>query len=96
MHNEEFEMLLAIFNFVRDDPSRLQGVLEAATKAVGERQKQYREHAVDMEIVASMSLNHRLFKGNENFIADKLERWKDLNSVKWDAQIEELRKRGGK
>ena len=52
-----------------------------------------RKHAVDMEVVASMALNTRLFKGNEKFLADKLEGWKHMNGLKWDDQINKLREK---
>jgi hypothetical protein len=51
-----------------------------------------RTHAVDMETVAAMALNQRMFKDNKKFIADKLEKHKDMNSLRWDDQIKELRK----
>jgi hypothetical protein len=40
-----------------------------------------------------MALNTRLFKGNERFIADKLEKWKHMNSTRWDDQIKRLREK---
>jgi hypothetical protein len=46
-----------------------------------------------MEIVASMAMNNQLFKGNEKFLADKLEGWKHMNGLKWDAQIAKLREK---
>ena len=45
-----------------------------------------------METVAAMALNQRMFKDNKTFIADKLEKHKDMNSLRWDDQIKELRK----
>ena len=75
------------------DPVMMQNIILAAVAGVKRRAEEVREHAVDMETVASMALNTRLFKGNERFIADKLERWKHMNSNRWDDQIKKLREK---
>ena len=75
------------------DPVMMQNIILAAVAGVKRRAEEVREHAVDMETVASMALNTRLFKGNERFIADKLEKWKHMNSTRWDNQIERLREK---
>jgi len=75
------------------DPVMMQNIILAAIRGLQIKAKEVREHAVDMETVASMALNTRLFKGNETFIADKLEKWKHMNSNRWDAQIERLREK---
>ena len=75
------------------DPVMMQNIILAAVAGVKRRAEEVREHAVDMETVASMALNTRLFKGNERFIADKLEKWKHMNSNRWDDQIKTLREK---
>ena len=75
------------------DPVMMQNIILAAVAGVKRRAEEVREHAVDMETVASMALNTRLFKGNERFIADKLESWKHMNSNRWDDQIKALREK---
>ena len=75
------------------DPVMMQNIILAAVAGVKRRAEEVREHAVDMETVAIMALNTRLFKGNERFIADKLEKWKHMNSTRWDNQIERLREK---
>ena len=39
-----------------------------------------------------VSLNARMYKGSKKFIANLLEKHKDMNALKWDDQIKELRK----
>jgi len=73
--------------------SMMQRIVMAAIAGVKLHAEEVREHAVDMETVASMALNTRLFKGNETFIADKLEKWKHMNSTRWDDQIKRLREK---
>ena len=75
------------------DPVMMQNIILAAVAGVKRRAEEVREHAVDMETVAIMALNTRLFKGNERFIADKVESWKHMNSNRWDNQIERLREK---
>ena len=75
------------------DPVMMQSIILSAIGGLKVKSEQVREHAVDMETVASMALNTRLFKGNERFIADKVESWKHMNSNRWDNQIERLREK---
>jgi hypothetical protein len=75
------------------DPVMMQNIILSAIRGLQVKAKEVREHAVDMETVASMALNTRLFKGNETFIADKLEKWKHMNSNRWDDQIKRLREK---
>ena len=51
-----------------------------------------RAHAVDMETVASVCLNTRMYKTSKKFIANLLEKHSGMNALKWDDQIKELRK----
>jgi hypothetical protein len=73
------------------DPVMLQSIIMSAVGGVRRNAEEVRKHAVDMEVIASMALNTRLFKGNEKFLADKLEGWKHMNGLKWDEQIAKLR-----
>ena len=75
------------------DPVMMQNIILAAVAGVKRRAEEVREHAVDMEIVASMAMNTSLFKSNEKFLADKLEKWKHMNGLRWDDQIKKLREK---
>jgi hypothetical protein len=46
-----------------------------------------------MDTIAAMALNARLFKGQEVFIANKIEGWSHKNSLRWDQQVAALRKK---
>ena len=89
--NTEGEKFLVEVAHRAADPSMLQSIILAAVSGVKRRSEDVRAHAVDMEVVASMALNTRLFKGNEKFIADKIEKWKHMSSVRWDDQIARLK-----
>jgi len=75
------------------DPAMMQRIVLSAISGLRAKAKEVREHAVDMEVVANMAMETRLFKGNERFIADKLERWKHLNGLRWDDHIKALREK---
>jgi len=74
------------------DPKIMKRIIDIAIDGLQDNTRKVRQHAADMEVVASMAMNTRLFKGNQKFLADKLESWKDFNSLRWDDQIEKLKK----
>ena len=73
------------------DPDMMRDIIASAIGGLRIHAEEVRKHAVDMEIVANMAMNTRLFKGNEKFLADKLESWKHMNGLRWDDQIKKLR-----
>ena len=75
------------------DPEMMNKIINVAIRGLEDKMYQTRNHAADMEVVASMAMNTRLFKGNEKFLADKLESWKSFNSLRWDDQITKLREK---
>lgn len=92
MNEEQMKFLSEVANHAKD-PVMMQSIIMSAVGGVRRNAEEVRKHAVDMEVVASMALNTRLFKGNEKFIADKLEGWKHMNGLKWDEQIAKLREK---
>lgn len=92
MNEEELKFLAEVANRAKD-PIMMQSIIMSAVGGVRRNAEEVRKHAVDMEVVASMAMNTRLFKGNEKFLADKLEGWKHMNGLKWDEQIAKLREK---
>ena len=90
-YEEELVFLQAIRAYCTT-PGQAGKVIGASMAGIHAELDRQRTHAVDMETVAAMSLNHRLFKNNKKFIADKLEKHSNMNSLHWDDQIKELRK----
>ena len=93
MDTEELKLLMQLRTACKENPDFIPKVVNACLQGVLDQNEVIRNHAVDMEIVANMAMNTRLFKGNESFIADKLEKWNKLgmNGLKWDDQIKKLR-----
>jgi hypothetical protein len=90
-YEEEVVFLQAIRNYCTT-PGQSGKVIGAALAGVHEELERQRAHAVDMETVASVSLNARMYKGSKKFIANLLEKHSGMNALKWDEQIKELRK----
>ena len=92
MTEDEIKFLSEVAHRAKD-PVMMQAIIMSAVGGVQRNAEEVRKHAVDMEIVASMALNTRLFKGNEKFLADKLESWQHLNGLRWDDQIARLKEK---
>lgn len=92
MNIDEQKFLLEVEHRAKN-PEMARAIINAAINGMHDRAVENREHAVDMEVIANMAMNTRLFKGNERFIADKLEKWKHRNGLKWDDQIKALREK---
>ncbi len=92
MNEEEIKFLSEVAHRAKD-PVMMQSIIMSAVGGVRRNAEEVRKHAVDMEVIASMAMNTRLFKGNEKFLADKLEGWKHMNGLKWDEQIAKLREK---
>jgi len=75
------------------DPQMMRSIVNSAIGGCERGARLAREQAADMEVVAAMALNARVFKGNENFLAQKLEKWKDQTALRWDDQIEKLKEK---
>jgi len=73
------------------DPKMLRRIIMAAVSTVAERNTELYEYAADMETVAALAMNARVFNGNELFIADKLDKWGHMSSLRWNDHIIELR-----
>ena len=91
MTEDEIKFLSEVAHRAKD-PVMMQAIISSAVGGVVRHAEEVRAHAVDMEIVASMAMNTRLYKGNELFIADKLESWAHMNGLRWDDQIAKLKK----
>jgi hypothetical protein len=92
-YEEEMRFIDQIIEYVAGKPERISKVITAVTAGIISNSLETRAHAVDMETIAAMALNARLFKGQEVFIANKIEGWSHKNSLRWDQQVAALRKK---
>lgn len=75
------------------DPVMMRKIIEAAIVGCEDYAFEVHQRAADMEVVAAMALNARVFKSNETFLAQKLEKWQGKTSLRWDDQINKLREK---
>ena len=94
MTEDEIKFLSEVAHRAKD-PVMMQAIIMSAVGGVQRNAEEVRKHAVDMEVIASIAMNTRLFKGNEKFLADKLESWKHMNGLRWDDQIAKLKEKNG-
>ena len=94
MNTEDIKFLSEVANRAKD-PAMMQAIIMSAVGGVQRNAEEVRKHAVDMEVIASMAMNTRLFKCNQKFIADKLESWAHMNGLRWDDQIARLKEKNG-
>ena len=94
MIEDEIKFLSEVANRAKD-PVMMQSIIMSAVNGVRQNAEEVRKHAVDMEVIASMAMNTRLYKGNEKFLADKLESWAHMNGLRWDDQIARLKEKNG-
>ena len=94
MNTEDIKFLSEVAHRAKD-PVMMQSIIMSAVNGVRQNAEEVRKHAVDMEVIASMAMNTRLYKGNEKFLADKLESWAHMNGLRWDDQIAKLKEKNG-
>lgn len=91
--DEDLKFIVAVKEYAKKKPHMVSALVEVIQDGINEAFKEATERAADMEATAAMALNARLFKGNETFIADKLEKWKGKTALRWDNQLIALRKK---
>lgn len=75
------------------DPDAMRQIIHVAIKGLEDSANILQQKAADMEVVAAMALNGRVFKGNQDFLAQKLEKWEGQTSLRWDDQIKKLKEK---
>ena len=90
MTHEEMEFLSEVANRAKD-PDMLKSILLSAVGGVEAESREALKHARDMETIAIMCLNNKLYKTNGKYIAEMAERWQSRMGMNWDQQIKELR-----
>ena len=92
---EEAETLLlaSVRAFCRDKPDMIGHIVQAAQAGLEDKLKRLAQCRADMETVAVMALDARLYKQNRRHMAELLNRWNDSTlSLNWSDRIEELMK----
>lgn len=91
MDPNELKFLAEVRQRCYNDAQMTERIIHSAIIGMVERTNALKLFASDMETIAAIAMNTRLFKGNERFLADKLESVANMCALKWDDQIEKLR-----
>lgn len=92
MNIEDQQFLIEVAHRSKD-PVMMQSIVLSAINGMKRGAEEVRSHAVDMETVACVALNHRLFKDSNRLIVDKLEKWKHMHGLRWDDHIKKLQEK---
>lgn len=90
MNERHLVLIEQIRTELHNTPELAAYIIEAMTIGLRESASLQRERAADMEVVASMALHTRLFKGKELLIAQKLRKWQNKSALNWDEAIQRL------
>jgi len=89
MNNNHAEFLYSVSRYIEKNPDVAAHVSDCVQEGLNKALKQSLERAADMEVVVAV-LAERKYKGRDNLILNKLTKWKDKSSLKWDSLIEFL------
>jgi formate dehydrogenase maturation protein FdhE len=92
MTSDQLILLENLRTTLHSHPEFAAHVVDAMTRGLKESATLSRNQVVDMETVASMALNTRLFKGNDKYIASLLRKWESKSSIMWTNVLEKLEK----
>ena len=90
MTHEEMEFLSEVAHRAKN-PNMLKSILLSAVGGVEAEAREALKHARDMETIAVMCLNNKLYKTNQKYIATLAEKWQHRMGMNWDQQIKDLR-----
>ena len=90
MTQEEMKFLAEVAHRAKD-PDMLKSILLSAVSGVEAEAREALKHALDMETIAVMCLNNKLYKSNQKYIADIAEKWERRMGMNWDQQVKDLR-----
>ena len=90
MKQAHHQLLEQIRTELHSTPELAAYITEAMVRGLQESATLQRHRAADMETVAMMALNTRLFKGNESHIAKLLRKWQSQASIRLDDVISKL------
>lgn len=81
--------LCEVENYVKNHPEVSAYVSDAVARGVACRLKEVSERAADMEVALAVMVAKRYNK-REVLVLDKLKKWKDKSSLRWDDTISML------
>jgi len=93
MTQDEMEFLYQVRSWIAEKPQRMGMLVSAATAGIEDQLAKAHERLADMEVVAAMALNGRVFGGQKLLIAEKLRKYSSgRTALSWTTCIAELEK----
>ncbi len=92
MTPEEHQFTASVRAYIAANPHMVGATITAVQSGVDDKLTQARGFAVDMETIAAMALNARVFKSQGPHIAQLLRKHKANASLKWDEVLGYLEK----
>jgi len=89
---KHMEFLTYVQMYVEKHPEVGAHVSEFVAKGIAASRQEAMERACDMETALAVALATR-YNGREELILQKLNKWKDRASLRWDSTIEMLQKK---
>ena len=84
------QFLSHVREYVTKNPDVAAFISDHVAFGINESRKQTLERAADMEVALSVAIAAR-YKGRDNLILSKLEKWNGRSALRWDDTIEMLK-----
>lgn len=78
------EFLEVVTGYVKDDPESAPYIAQASSRGVSIALREHQERAADMEVALASALMKRDKAHYGEVIKQKLDKWKDRTSLRWD------------
>jgi len=89
MTESQYRFLENIKSYVKNDPEIVPYITDFVAKGLKEALDEVNQRAADMEIVASIMMYKKKWKGQDELVMDKINKWKSKASLNWDGLIKE-------
>ncbi len=90
MTSQELRLLQEIHEKLVESPEFASNIYSSMSEGLQESAKQAKYRAADMETVAYLSLNEKLFKSQRSYIASLLTKWEGKTSLVFTKIIKKL------
>jgi hypothetical protein len=91
MKLEHLQFLASVEDFVKKNPELMGQLIQAAQSGVNARLQETHSRAVDMETVAAIALDARLFKKRQWHLAELLSKWEGRTNLVFTELVTKLR-----
>jgi len=89
MEREQF--LAYIASYVEKDPESAAYIANYVQVGLRKALDEANQRAADMEIVASIMMYKKKWKGQDELVMSKINKWKNKASLNWDGLLKEVK-----